>query len=241
MYSAIPKLSLSSISVTAVWLRHRIRVPRLVRCPFRLLLPALLAAWTAGAGIITDGFEGGIGPIWVNTEVVQSSSYVHSGSYSAFFQNSYLAQLLHYYGSAQEGSVSVFIQRPACCLGNYAALGISNGDGVNYGSVLAELDFSDNPIGFGTMTGRVFGNGGEDDGRTIAPNPFDWHEVGIVASRDGVDFMLDGQTFYSHAGDFRFNTVYMQQWLAGASARAAFDDFSSNTNSSGGPEPRTFL
>jgi hypothetical protein len=111
-----------------------------------------------------------------------------------------------------------------------------NGSASDIGNIRAELDMGDYPS-FGTFTARVWDQHGETDQRAFTSTPFDWHQIEIDADHNGVTFLLDGTSFFTFSGDYRFDTVYMQQWLAGSAALAAFDDFRSDTTST--PEPGT--
>lgn len=209
---------------------HGIKVhKRAFRATPAFFMLAATASFHLSAQTFTDDFEGAsIDSFWTATgpgtaSLSNSVSYTGSQSLQLSASTTYpwQATLSHDFGSAQSGSVSVYLQGQDLCCGSGAGLGITSGDGF------ALIQQSGNINCNSCFVARV-----RQPGFPESSTPFSfnapasaWHFLEISADQVGVTFKFDGAAIFSSALITGFDGVNLSVW-GGPGGTGYLDQFS---------------
>jgi hypothetical protein len=194
------------------------------------------AASIADPITIFDGFEGStLNAAWVSTgpgSAFLTTAAAFDGTQALELQSvasfPWSVELKYSLGSEQVGSVSIYMQRPACCMFSAAALDIWD-QGITVADIQENAD--------GSWAARVLPSFDNVTTNFTSPTPNGWHLLEMDVDAAGLTFKFDGSTIATSALVTHFDAVNLEDW-AGPGGVAFYDDFRANT-SPATPEPFT--
>lgn len=200
---------------------------------------AVAGSESAAADIITDGFEGAtISSLWTaygpGSEVLtNATAYAGAQSVELTASSSYpwYAALTHDFGSAQYGTVSVYVQTGLLCCNSSAVLQVGDlpAGQDTFAAIYRQAD------------GTFFAyNGATFSSSFNSPSPGGWDQLEIVSNVSGMSVLFDGTAVYSSTTETSGFQYVDLAVFGGPGGSEYFDNFSATT-SSVAPEPSSTM